>query len=55
MAAEFFVRFREDEHVPGEMAVPREFGDNPDGHPVGRIGARVAILNKEVPSLEVTQ
>ena len=44
-----------DEHVLREQAVPGLLGDDPDGQPVPRIRARVAILHEQLASLDVVE
>ena len=52
VAAVFLPRLGQDEHVPGEMAVPRQLRDNADRHPVGRIGTGVTVLHEHIAALE---
>ena len=42
-----------EEHVPGEQGEPRHLGDDADRQPMPFIRAHVAILDEELPPLEV--
>jgi hypothetical protein len=42
-----------EEHVPGEKGVPRHLGDDSYREPVRLVRAHVAILDEELPPLEV--
>ena len=44
---------RLEEHVAREEAVPGLLGDDPDRQAVLRIGAGVAVLDEDVPALQV--
>ena len=46
-------RHRPDEHVADKQGVPRVRGNEPDGHPVGRIGAPEEVLHVQLAGVEI--
>ena len=44
-----------DEHIAGEQAVPGRLGDHPNRDAIERVSPDKAVLNEEVPSLQVRQ
>ena len=53
MVLKFFWILNLDEQIPGEQALPGCRRDYPDGYAILRVGAGIAVLNIEFPTLHV--